>query len=698
MAWLLLAFGYIWLAIVVYPIDGVGPSPAAWVGSLILVISSALGLKIFNRFPHIAPFILLSGICISITAGIIEFNLIELGYLFIIPVILSGTFLRRVITIMIVAIAVLGIAIAQFFLNYPLFYLNTLFQILIILVAGFASWLSASHLYMALDWAQSSYERARQNEQIVIEQRTELIRVLKFVDNLTYQYERANYSLKLERDRSEEARRLKQQFAQNISHELRTPLSLIVGFSQLMLESPEHYGLPLSPPFVRDLGTIHRNARHLQSLTNDVLELAGIDAGKLSLALEWIDPVDLVKDVIATASGLIRQKGLELKLVTEPYVPRLLGDPARIRQVFFNLLNNATRFTEHGDVTIHIQKNGENVVFSVQDTGIGIPQEESARIFEEFVQVKEKGKNRGGSGLGLAISRRFVEMHNGHIWVESEVGKGSTFYFTLPVSTPINLSTIEAQPPRLPIMPFVNDHKETILLVATSSPSVANLLNHRLKGGRTVVIKDFGEVESVAKRLRPQAVLLDEASGNLPYPNLINDLISLGMPLVVSSLPGEGKILEDLAIDGYLSKPVTREIILDVLRQLGADINNILVADDDRDFIQFMVRLLDLPVRRYHVTTAETRDELLELMNVRPDLVILGLNLPKSELTRLLQDLRSRAANPEELRVIIIAQNEDTVLGNPIQGPITIYMQRGMQPSTFVQIIQEIIDTGSEKS
>lgn len=691
MALVLLAFGYFWFVVVIYPIQGVGHSAAAWIGSLTLVIFPTLSLKIYDRFYNLAPLILLGGTCVSILSGIVEFRLIELGYLFIVPVILSGVFLRKVTTTIIVLLAIVGTSLAHLFLKLPFFYLHTLFQILIILAAGLTSWFSASHLYLALAWAKSSYENARKNEQIVVEQRAELIRVLKVVDNLTYQYERANYSLQLERDRSEEARRLKQQFAQNISHELRTPLSLIVGFSQLMLESPEHYALPLSPSLIRDLSTIHRNALHLQSLTNDVLELAGIDSGKLSLTMEWIDPTELARDVIATASSLIQQKGLELNLESEPKMPRLLGDPARIRQVFFNLLNNAARFTERGDVTIRVQQYANNVLFSVQDTGIGIPPEESARIFEEFEQVKEKGKNRGGSGLGLAISRRFVEMHNGHIWVESEMGKGSTFYFTIPISKRTDPSPIESQQPAVPVSTSINDRNEMILLVVSSSPSVANLLNHRIKGGRAVAIRNFEEVETVAKRLRPQAVLWDAANQIIPDPSLINDLKSLGIPLVVCSLPGEGNFLEDYDIDGYLSKPITREILLDVMRQLGEDINSILIADDERDFIQFLVRVLDLPIRRYHVTIAESRRELIELINIQPDLVIIGLDMPKPELIDLLQQIRTRVANPNELRIIIITQNEDTARGNPIQGPITIHMPEGLQPSRFVDIIQQVI-------
>lgn len=696
MAKLLLVGGYIWLALVIYPFEGVGHSLAAWIGSLNLVIFPAISLKLYDRFNYLVPFFLLGGTCISISAAIVEFQRFDLGYLFILPVIFSGVFARRTGTILLVFLSIIGIVVSRLILNFPFIWMDNFFQILIIVIAGLASLISASRLYLALDWAQSSFERARENEQIVVGQRAELIRVLKVVDNLAYQYERTNNTLKIERDRSEEGRRLKQEFAQNISHELRTPLGLIVGFSQLMLESPDHYGLPISPTFVRDLDTIHRNALHLQSLTNDVLELAGVDAGTLSLAVEWVDPVELVRDVIETASELTRQKGVELKLVVESNIPKLWADPARIRQVFFNLLNNAARFTERGDVTIRIRQDGEDMLFSVQDTGIGIPPEMTTRIFEEFVQVKEKGKNRGGSGLGLAISRRFVEMHNGRIWAESELGKGSTFYFTLPVSPRSSFTQIEFKPSQLPNVPVNGEPKDKILLVVTQSPSVANLLNHRLKGGRTVVIKNFGQIETVIKELRPQAVLLDESSGNLAYSNHVDRLVSLGIPLLMCSLPGEGKLIEDLGVDDYLIKPVTREIILDIVHQFGEDINKILIADDDRDFAQLFSRVLDLPSRHYLITQAETRSELLDLMNLQPDLVIISLRLSKWELGRLVQDIRMKADKPDELRIIIIEQGENAVWGNPISGPITIHVQGGMHPGTFVQVIQEIMDAESK--
>ena len=157
-------------------------------------------------------------------------------------------------------------------------------------------------------------------------------------------------------------------------------------------------------------------------------------------------------------------------------------------------------------------------------------------------------------------------------------------------------------------------------------------------------------------------------------------------------LPGEGKFLDENDIDGYLSKPVTREVILDVMRQLGEEINNILIADDERDFTQFLVRVLDLPTRRYHVTIAETRQELLELIQIRPDLLIIGFDLPRLELVALLQEVRSKAAFPQGPHILVITQNEDTARGNPVQGPVTIHMPDGMQPATFVQIIQDVID------
>jgi signal transduction histidine kinase len=241
----------------------------------------------------------------------------------------------------------------------------------------------------------------------------------------------------VEREAAERLRELdrsKRRFLTNMSHELRTPLTNIIGFSQLMLKGIDG---PLTEQQRTDLEIIHHNGRHLLGLINDLLDISQIEAGLMELEFREVDLADLIRSVMATASALVRGKEVVLREEVAPDLPVVRADPVRIRQVLLRLLANAAKFTERGEIGVRAWADAERVYVSVSDTGIGIPPADRERIFERFEQgVLESGRRPDGAGLGLALSREFVEMHGGEIWVESEVGKGSTFTFSLPLQPP----------------------------------------------------------------------------------------------------------------------------------------------------------------------------------------------------------------------------------------------------------------------
>jgi signal transduction histidine kinase len=184
------------------------------------------------------------------------------------------------------------------------------------------------------------------------------------------------------------------------------------------------------------LNRISDSGRHLLGLINDILDLAKVEAGRLELYFEAVGLRDLIHSVIATAVGLLRDQPIELRLEIPDDLPAVYSDRIRVRQILLNLLSNAVKFTEHGSIIIHagVQPGDSWVTVSVQDTGIGIAAEDLPRAFAEFVQIEGGLPRRtGGTGLGLPISRRFVEMHGGRIWAESQLEVGSTFFFTLPI-------------------------------------------------------------------------------------------------------------------------------------------------------------------------------------------------------------------------------------------------------------------------
>jgi signal transduction histidine kinase len=230
----------------------------------------------------------------------------------------------------------------------------------------------------------------------------------------------------------ETASQHKSQFLANMSHELRTPLNAILGYSELMQDGL--YG-ELPPRTKEVLDRVEKNGKHLLGLINDVLDLSKIEAGQLMLGIESYAMRDIVEAVVAATESLADAKKLPLKVDVADGMPEGRGDERRLTQVLLNLVGNAIKFTDEGD--IRIAARSTNGVFSVAvtDTGPGIPETEQARIFEEFHQVDSSNtKTKGGSGLGLAIAKRIIELHGGRIWVESELGRGSTFRFELPVS------------------------------------------------------------------------------------------------------------------------------------------------------------------------------------------------------------------------------------------------------------------------
>jgi PAS domain S-box-containing protein len=231
--------------------------------------------------------------------------------------------------------------------------------------------------------------------------------------------------------RLQEMDRLKSQFIANMSHELRTPLNAIIGFSGVMLKGIDG---PLTDPQREDMETIFRGGKHLLGLINSVLDISQIWAGKMHLKLGDVDLPELVKDAVSITTALIEDRSIELVQMLEPDLPVIRADKTRVRQVLLNLLTNAVRYTEQGRVAVSVSRDDGYVVVSVADTGIGIPLEYRETIFEEFGRVDASTTRKvDGLGLGLSISRRLVELHGGRIWLESEVGIGSVFHFSLPV-------------------------------------------------------------------------------------------------------------------------------------------------------------------------------------------------------------------------------------------------------------------------
>jgi signal transduction histidine kinase len=226
---------------------------------------------------------------------------------------------------------------------------------------------------------------------------------------------------------------LKSQFLANMSHELRTPLNSIIGYAEVLLDGIDG---ELGEEAIEDVEAIHGGGKHLLTIINDILDLAKIEAGQMFMDRQEARLTQVVDEVVATCQILAKNKDISLNVEMDGDIPTVFGDMIRLKQIIFNLVNNAIKFTEKGGITVSMGMMNDNneVVVSIHDTGMGMTQEDIGGLFQQFHQVDGSATRRaGGTGLGLVITRHLVHMHGGEIFVESEKGAGSTFWFTLPV-------------------------------------------------------------------------------------------------------------------------------------------------------------------------------------------------------------------------------------------------------------------------
>ncbi|MGB1286022.1 MAG: sensor histidine kinase, partial [Aggregatilineales bacterium] len=288
-------------------------------------------------------------------------------------------------------------------------------------------------LYQITEWSLENYRKQSRTNMELFEKRQQLQKTLVRSEALADELQDSNVELEVAHQEAEEARQFRGQFLANMSHELRTPLNAIIGFSETMLQFPVMYddeNLPV--PYERDMNQIYSSGRQLLHVINDILDLARVDAGKLDIHMQHVEITPIVNAVMSTAKGLLGQKDVKLQAEVPDPMPDVWADESRLRQVLLNLYSNACKYTEEGVIKIIIRPVDDMIEFSVQDTGSGIAEEYHAKLFEEFQQAGESGRDpRSGAGLGLAITKQLLDLMHGDLWFESTLNEGSTFYFTV---------------------------------------------------------------------------------------------------------------------------------------------------------------------------------------------------------------------------------------------------------------------------
>jgi len=452
--------------------------------------------------------------------------------------------------------------------------------------------------------------------------------------------------------------RLKSQFLANMSHELRTPLNSIIGFSRVIIKGIDG---PVTDLQEQDLSAIYNSGQHLLRLINDILDLSKIDAGKMELAFDDVNIGELLQSVVPTVSGLLKDKQVKLAQNIEPNIPIVRADAMRLRQVLINLLSNAAKFTDEGTITISAavesRPNGQpEVVIKVTDTGAGIALEDRGKLFQPFSQVDASPTRKtGGTGLGLSISRRLVELHGGLIDVTSELGKGSTFFFTLPLPKVVENRT---RPD--------GRREEKVVLAIDDDVQVISLYERFLQpqGYQVVSLTDPTQAVERAKQLKPYAITLDVMmpgrDGWTVLAELKNDPDTRDIPIIVCSILEEDEKGFSLGASDYLVKPILEEDLLNALDRLNGedDIHDVLVIDDDVEDSRLMERILRQG--QYNPILAHGGPQGWEILsNKPPQAVILDLFMPDLDGFTILEKLRTTSGLCD-IPVIVVSGAELT--------------------------------------
>jgi len=238
--------------------------------------------------------------------------------------------------------------------------------------------------------------------------------------------------LEIAMEKAQTANQAKSDFLAKMSHELRTPLNAIIGYSEMLIEEAEDDSLET---YAEDLSKINSSGEHLLTLINDILDLSKIEAGKMDLHIEEFEFEGLLKQVEATAKPLVEKNKNKFVIKTKTKKLKLKNDQTKLRQILFNMLSNAAKFTKKGTVTLSISKESDDIIFAVTDTGIGMDENQISKVFEEFTQAESStSKDYGGTGLGLPISKKMTEMMGGKMDVKSTKGEGTTFSITIPIA------------------------------------------------------------------------------------------------------------------------------------------------------------------------------------------------------------------------------------------------------------------------
>jgi PAS domain S-box-containing protein len=499
------------------------------------------------------------------------------------------------------------------------------------------------------------------------------------------------------KEAAEQANRAKSQFLANMSHELRTPLNAIIGYSEMLGEEAEDAGVE---SFVGDLEKINSSGKHLLELINAILDLSKIEADRMELYLEEFAVAAMIRDVAAIIQPLVKKKANTLVLTGSDQLGTMRADLTKLRQCLFNLLSNACKFTEKGEIMLAAERNTDPVgvdwiTFRIGDTGIGMTPEQLGKLFQPFTQADASTTRKyGGTGLGLTISRRFCRMMGGDITVASTPGQGTIFTMSLPAQ----VGETKVSPPPAPAAKTPTATTCTVLVI-DDDRSVHDLMQRSLSKEGIRIESAYGGDEGLqlARALQPNIITLDVmmpgTDGWTVLSALKSDPITADIPVVLLTIVDNKNLGYALGASEYLTKPLERERLLAVLRRIrrAASRGSVLLVDDDANCRTMARHILEKD--GWTVVEAVDGQQALEVVSrEKLSLILLDLIMPVMDGFAFLDQLPRSAPGQAIPVVVLTAKDLSKEELELLNGRVQMIAQKGSSSrDSLIRDIRQMI-------